>query len=323
MSEFFIDSLNAAAFPIIAVDGGGKVVGKNFAAYKYIPKLRLGCSIYKNAEISDDGVLTLTCESHAFKTAIEVSIDGASGEYTLYMFPTHIQNSEFGVKIKDYRGTSLSDIAKSCGAVSSPNRLYEEITEAFKNFNRSLCGCSQFCDMKNTFDLLKKRLSSGFRALGHSVRLSMTDDVSMQRFFEINVYSLVYTVMRCSYIAMRLSKNGTAEVTMDFDERTNIFTVTAASRTDKTPPQNAANAYDAISSLVPEIAIEMKMDAILDSAPSDMTCSIRDSIFKMDVMLEAKAYTELVLGSRSLGADDAVGEVFFRFAQKVRRNFKK
>jgi len=320
MSESFIDSLNVAAFPIIAVDAGGKVIGKNLSAYKYIPKLRLGCSLYKNTRVSDDGMLELTCESQTFKTAIRVDVDGTDA---LYMFPTQIQNGMFKIEQKDARNISLTDISRSCAATSSPNRLYKEIASAFGNFDRSLCGGKQSCDLINTLDLLKKRLSNGFRALGYSVHMSMTDDVRLQRFFEINVCSLVYTVMRSAYIAMRLSQNGTAELTLNFDERTNLFTVASASMTKKTIPKNILSANEAISYLVPEISLEMKIDAALGSAPYDFTCSICGGIFTSKVMLEARAYTDLVLGCRSFAADKIVRETFYRFSQKVRKAFKK
>ncbi|MBO4429426.1 MAG: hypothetical protein J5832_05680 [Clostridia bacterium] len=321
MSELLIDSLNGSDLPVIVVDENGRIAGKNLAAYKYIPKLRLGLRLQNIADLSDDGTVTLRCDSSTFKRALAIDLDGGK---TLYVFTTKLQNGNDGGEKSDVCKLTLNEALGKSDRVGKPHRLYREIADAFGHFDPTLCGTAEYCDIDGVFKLVERRLSSGFRSLGYSARLSLTESAKAQRFFTVNVSSLVYAVMRCAYIAMRLSQNGSAEVTVDFDETAEELVVSASAKTDKALPRGTFDAYGAISYLVPETAIEMKIDGALQSGVmSKARYALRDGLFTLDVPMAAKPYSALVLHARSARFETAIKEIFYRFAEKTRRCFKK
>ena len=320
MSELLIDSLNGSDLPIVVVDEDGRIAGKNLAAYRYIPKLRLGLRLQKIADFSDDGTITLKCESPTFKRALAISV----GDKTLYVFPTKLQNGDFDADKDVIHKLTLKEAVGNGNHVGKPNRLYKEIADAFGHFDPKPCMVAEHCDMNGVVRTLEKRLSSGFRSLGYCTRLSLTESAKAQRFFTVNICSFVYAVMRCAYIAMRLSKNGSAEVTIDFDETSEELIVSASAKTDKTLPRGNLDVYDAISYSVPETTVEMKIDGALSrGVMSKASCTLRDGLFTLDVPIAAKPYTELVLHARAAYFDTAIREIFYRFAEKARRCFKK
>lgn len=304
---------------MIVVDEDGRIAGKNLAAYRYIPKLRLGLRLQKIADFSDDGTITLKCDSPTFKRALAISV----GDKTLYVFPTKLQNGDFDADKDVIRKLTLKEAVGSGDNSVNPNRLYKEIADAFGHFDVKLCGVASYCDIGVIVKLLERRLSSGFRSLGYGARLSLTESAKAQRFFTANICSLVYAVMRCAYIAMRLSKNGSSEVTVDFDETSDELTVSASAKTDKTLPCGDFNAYGAISYLVPETAVEMKIDdALSHGVLSKAKYTLRDGLFTLNVPIAAKPYAELALHARSAYFKTAIKEIFYRFSEKTRRCFK-
>ena len=311
--------MNAAPFPVICLSSDGRVAAKNRAAYTYLPKIRMKSSLSRKASFSECGNAKLQDADSPFKYAVCVPLNVNGETVRICLFLPSAQSGEFYENAKTPDAARLLEIIKRERESIEPRRIYSEMAEAFSAFDRENVDGSP-TDVAKTAEILDKLFSSGFRALGCRATVRCSDAVKAERFFKLNFFAFVYSVMTAAYVAMRLSDRGTAEVTVDCGDTDGYLSVTSSSRTNAQMPKSVSCAEDAVASLVPEYAIEMTADRELSTCRAPKKCSIKDGLFKLSIPVRADTRPTPLRSRRSFYTlDDIVGAIFGEFAESTRK----
>ena len=315
--------MNAASFPIIAADADGKISAKNRAAYSHLPKIRVKSSLCNKASFLRNGSILLNDASAPFKYAVCLPIETLSGIKKIYMFLPSLQNENARHDTEIIDAERLFEIIKSRRIEVLPVRMYSEIVAAFAAFDRGSSENGIVSDVAESAALLDKKLSSGFRALGYRASVTCTGEIVAQRYFKLNLYSFVYSVLTAAYIAMRLSKNGAADVVVDYDGITEMINITATAKTDVKYPVDSRSAEDAIAFLVPELAVEMAIDKEFSLGAVPKTCSIHDSTLKLCVPVSVNTRQTVLSGITWISESDLIDRLFTSFKESSRKALRK
>lgn len=316
--------MNAAAFPVICLSPDGRVAAKNRAAYTYLKSIRMKNSLSSKASFSECGNLMLTDAEASFRYAVLFPVAVGGETVRIFMFLPLAQSGEMFEKDEKIDAKLIFDEIGRGNAAAEPQRVYAEMAWAFSAFDRDSAINGSTTDVVKTADILNKKLSSGFRALGYRATVGCTDDTMRQKYFKLNFNAFVYSVLTAAYVAMRLSQKGTAEVTVDYDERIDCILVTSRSRTEATMPQGVKCAEDAVAKLVPEYAIEMMIDKKLSPNRMEKKCSIRDGLFAFTIPLKVDTRSLSLCSRASLYTlDDIVGKMFDDFKSSTKTTLKR
>ena len=314
--------MNAAAFPVICLSPDGRVAAKNRAAYTYLPKIRMKSSLFPKASFSKSGNAMLGDATLTFRYAVCVPIVSHGETVRILLFLPSAQSGEFFDGDENCDAERIIEMIKSGRGTAEPRRLYSEIAEAFSALDRESTSYSSATDVTKTAEILNKRLSSGFRALGYRATVNVTDSVKNQRYFKLNFYAFVYSVLTAAYVAMRLSQSGAADVTIDYDGESEHVIVTSTSRTAAKMPTGARCAEDAVAELVPEYAIEMMADKALSPDHTPKKCSIKGGLFTLSIPVKADTrHAEMRSRASLYTLDDIVGGIFDGFAIDAKKHF--
>ena len=309
--------MNAAAFPVIATDESGTVIAKNRAAYTYLKSIRIKSSLSEKASFFDNGALTLSRGDMPFRRAVGVPVGVGGKTVTIFLF---LPSAQSGNGFETFDAARVFDIIKSGREAGDARRLYSEMAEAFAAFDRDGTDGGETTDVPRTAEILNKRFSSGFRALGCRAAVSCTDGVICQRFFKLNFHAFVYSVLTAAYVAMRLSQSGAADVVIDYDEDARRLYVTSSSRTSAKMPRGAKCAEDAVSALVPEFAVEMTADRELSPERAAKKCTIKDGVFTFSIPVKVDVRATALRSRGSLySLDEIAGRIFDGFAASARK----
>lgn len=315
--------MNVASFPIIATDEYGKITAKNRAAYSHLPKIRVKSSLCNKASFLRNGDIVLSDTSSPFRYAVCLPTDTLSGLMKIYMFLPSLQNENARRDAESIDAERIFDIIKSRRNDALPVRVYSEIVAAFAAFDRGSSENGVVSDVAESAAILDKKLSSGFRALGYRASVTCTGEIVAQRYFKLNLYSFVYSVLTAAYIAMRLSKNGAADVVVDYNGITETINITATSKTDAKCPVDTRSAEDAIAFLVPELAVEMAIDKEFSIGAVPKTCTIHDSTLKLCIPVSVNTRQTVLSGITWISESDLIDRLFTSFKESSRKALRK
>ena len=312
--------MNAAAFPVIAADESGTVIAKNRAAYTYLKSIRIKSSLSVKASFFDNGVLTLTGGDQPFRHAVGVPVGAGGKTVTIFLF---LPSAQSGNGFDPGDAARIFDIIKSVRETAGTSRIYSEIAEAFAAFDRENAEGGETTDVPKTAEILNRRFSSGFRALGYRATITCTDGTVRQRYFKLNFHAFVYSVLTAAYVAMRLSSSGAAEVVVDYDEDARRLFVTSSSRTSAKMPRGVRCAEDAVSALVPEFAVEMTADRDFSPERAPKKCMIKNGVFEFSIPVKVDTRATVLRSKRSLSSPSVkVRRILDSFAAHARKILK-
>lgn len=311
--------MNAAAFPVICLSEDGRVTAKNRAAYTYLKSIRMKNSLFPKASFSECGNMMLKDANVPFRYAVSFPVAVGGETMRIFLFLPSVQSGEMFEKNEKIDEKLIFEAIGRGNAAAEPRRIYAEMAEAFSSFDRSDALNGSTTDVPRVAEILDKKLSSGFRALGYRATVGCTDDLTGQKYFKLNFNAFVYSVLTAAYVAMRLSQNGTAAVTVDYDERIDYIFVTSRAKTSSKMPIGAKCAEDAIAALVPEYAIEMIAEKALFPERMEKHCSINGGLFTFTIPIKVDTRSLSFHSRASLYTlDDIVGKMFddFKFGAK-------
>ena len=316
--------MNAAPFPVICLSENGSVTAKNRAAYTYLKSIRMKNSLFPKASFSECGNMMLTDADAPFRYAVSFPVAVGGKTVNILLFLPSAQSGEMFEKDEKIDAKLIFEAIGRGNAAAEPGRVYAEMAEAFSSFDRGGVVNGSTTDVPRVAEILDKKLSSGFRALGYRATVGCTDELAAQKYYKLNLSALVYSVLTAAYVAMRLSRKGTAEVTVDYDERIDFIYVTSRSRTAATMPEGVKCAEDAIAALVPEYAIEMMADKMLSPERMEKKCSIKDGLFTFTIPLKVDTCGTTMRSHASLySLEDIVGKMFDDFRSGAKKTLKR
>lgn len=324
MSDFRFESMNAAPFPVICLSENGRVTAKNRAAYTYLKSIRMKNSLFPKASFSECGNLMLKDAESPFRYAVSFPVAVGGKTVNILLFLPSAQSGEMFEKDEKIDAKLIFEAIRRGNAAAEPRRVYAEMAEAFSSFDRGDASNGSTTDVPRAAEILDKKLSSGFRALGYRATVRCTEELAAQRYYKLNLSALVYSVLTAAYVAMRLTQKGTAEVTVDYDERIDCIFVTSRSRTAATMPKDVKCAEDAIAALVPEYAIEMIVEKSLFPELIEKKCAIKDGLFTFTIPLKVDTRGKTFRSHASLySLEDIVGKMFDDFRSGAKNMLKK
>lgn len=316
--------MNAAPFPVICLSENGSVTAKNRAAYTYLKSIRMKNSLFPKASFSECGNMMLTDADAPFRYAVSFPVAVGGKTVNILLFLPSAQSGEMFEKDEKIDAKLIFEAIGRGNAAAEPGRVYAEMAEAFSSFDRGGVVNGSTTDVPRVAEILDKKLSSGFRALGYRATVGCTDELAAQKYYKLNLSALVYSVLTAAYVAMRLSRKGTAEVTVDYDERIDFIYVTSRSRTAAAMPEGVKCAEDAIAALVPEYAIEMMADKMLSPERMEKKCSIKDGLFTFTIPLKVDTCGTTMRSHASLySLEDIVGKMFDDFGSGAKKTLKR
>ena len=316
--------MNAAPFPVICLSENGSVTAKNRAAYTYLKSIRMKNSLSLKASFSECGNMMLKDANVPFRYAVSFPVAVGGETMRIFLFLPSVQSGEMFEKNEKIDEKLIFEAIGRGNAAAEPRRIYAEMAEAFSSFDRSDALNGSVTDVPRVAEILDKKLSSGFRALGYRATVGCTDDLTGQKYYKLNLSALVYSVLTAAYIAMRLSQKGTADVTVDYDERIDCIYVTSRSRTAATMPEGVKCAEDAIAALVPEYAIEMIAEKALFPERMEKNCSINGGLFTFTIPIKVDTRSLSLRSHASLYTlEDIVGKMFDDFRSGAKTTLKR
>ncbi len=316
--------MNAAPFPVICLSENGSVTAKNRAAYTYLKSIRMKNSLFPKASFSECGNMMLKDADAPFRYAVSFPVAVGGKTVNILLFLPSAQSGKMFEKDEKIDAKLIFEAIGRGNAAAEPGRVYAEMAEAFSSFDRGCVVNGSTTDVPRVAEILDKKLSSGFRALGYRATVGCTDELAAQKYYKLNLSALVYSVLTAAYVAMRLSRKGTAEVTVDYDERIDFIYVTSRSRTAATMPEGVKCAEDAIAALVPEYAIEMNVEKALSPERMEKKCSIKDGLFTFTIPLKVDTCGTTMSSHASLySLEDIIGKMFDDFGSGAKATLKR
>lgn len=203
----------SAAFPVIVSDAAGKIISKNSAAKKFMPKLRRGSSILTRAKISGSA-LRFMRDDTPFKNAVIARGPCGDQEISIYLSCPQIQEDD--ISFDDVK-VDLSDLRFDItdNESSSVGRMCRDIATAFAAICRRQMFPNEIIDVVSALKALGNRLSK-LRAVGKRISVKCADIVVSEKFFALNNRTFLFSAMRAVYIALRASKSDKIELIFDY-----------------------------------------------------------------------------------------------------------